>query len=257
MFDVQRFQILRKGNFGSELRYYEEIESTNPVALELARNRATEGTVVLADRQLQGRGRNSHGWFSPGGVNLYFTMILYPDTDRLHYLPFLVALSIARTLEQFGVSCDLKWPNDVLVQGKKISGILIQTSMEENRLQFALVGVGINLNIKAFPSDLEPIATSVLQVTGKDVDREEFFASQLLALEQLYKRSREMTWEELSAAFKSKSSFVEGCEVRITQDGKVTMGTTAGLDPMGGLILKTTTGQEVFYAGEVQSCRKN
>jgi BirA family transcriptional regulator, biotin operon repressor / biotin---[acetyl-CoA-carboxylase] ligase len=256
MFDVAKFQKFRKGNFGSRLHYFDEIDSTNRVAADLARTGAEEGAVVLADSQTKGRGRNVHTWYSPAGVNLYFTVILSPPTDRLHYLPFLVGLSIAQTLELWKIECDLKWPNDVLVNGKKVCGVLIQTSMEDNRLQFALAGIGINVNARNFPEELQPIAISLAKITNEEIDREKFLADILLELEQLYGRMASMSWEELTDQIGRRSSFLRGCAVQIEQQGEIISGITDGLDAMGGLIVRTPAGKETFYAGEILSCRK-
>lgn len=256
MFDVRKFHQLRKGDFGKRLIYFDEIDSTNRIASELARSDATEGTVILADSQTQGRGRNTHTWYSPAGVNLYFTVVLFPPAERLHYLPYVAGLSIAQALDQLEIDCDLKWPNDVLINGKKAGGVLIQTSIEQNRLQFALLGIGINVNATTFPEELKPIAISIGQVLARQIDREKFFADLLFEFEQLYGRITVMIWEELTDLFSCRSSIVKGCHVQIEQQGEIKTGVTAGLDSMGGLILQTPAGKEIFYAGEILSCRK-
>jgi BirA family transcriptional regulator, biotin operon repressor / biotin---[acetyl-CoA-carboxylase] ligase len=256
MFDVNKFQALRTGQFGSELHFFDQVDSTNRVAADLARRSAAEGSVVLADHQAGGRGRESRTWYSPAGLNLYFTLVLYPPADRLHYLPFLTGLGVAQSLEAIGVSCDLKWPNDLLAQGKKIAGILIQTSVEENRLHFAIAGVGVNLNVPAFPPELEDIATSVRRITGKEVDREQMLAQILACFENLYGQLHIMKWDQLCDSVSRRSSYIQNCDVQIQQQAGLTTGRTAGLDSMGGLIVETENGREVFYAGEVSACRK-
>ncbi len=256
MFLVDQFHKARKSNLGAALTCFDRIDSTNMVADKIAREGAPEGTVILADSQSAGRGRNSRAWHSPPGLNLYFTLILRPAISRLHYLPYLSGLSIVNALLELGLTPDLKWPNDVLVQGKKICGILIQTSIEENRLQFALVGVGINVNVRAFPPDLEATATSVAECLGHLVSRELFFAGCLFELERLYERMNDMCWSEVCDLIEAHSSFLRNCRVSIEQDGRITNGVTAGLDSFGGLILQTESGQQVFHAGEIQSCRR-
>jgi BirA family transcriptional regulator, biotin operon repressor / biotin---[acetyl-CoA-carboxylase] ligase len=256
MFDLQKFQEARLGTFGHEIFYYPEIDSTSRIAAEKARENAAEGSIVFADCQTQGRGRGTHTWFSPANVNLYFTVILYPENQRIHYLPFLSGLAISLALDKLGIESDLKWPNDVLVRGKKIAGILIQTSLEENRLQYALVGIGINLNVMEFPPELKTNAVSASQILGHTLNREEFFASLLYELEKLYENRNRISWEELSGMFRKRSSYVQGCDVEVNQEGRKIAGVTAGLDSMGGLILKTLEGTETIYAGDVLSCRK-
>ena len=256
MFDVRKFHEFRRGNFGKRLIYFDEIDSTNRVASDLARSGAAEGTVILADSQTQGRGRNTHTWYSPAGVNLYFTVVLFPQAERLHYLPYVSGLSIAQALDSLEIDSDLKWPNDILVNGKKAAGVLIQTSIEENRLQFALAGIGINVNAVNFPDELQSIAISLTQVLGQEIDREKFLAEILFELEQLYGRITVMSWEELTDLLGRRSSILLGCPVQIEQQGEIKTGITAGLDPMGGLMIQTQAGKEIFYAGEIQSCRK-
>ncbi|MCI0416624.1 biotin--[acetyl-CoA-carboxylase] ligase [bacterium] len=256
MFDIQKFHSHRKGDFGKRFIYFDEIDSTNRAASDLARSGVAEGTVVLADSQTQGRGRNTHTWYSPGGVNLYFTVVLIPPVERLHYLPYVAGLSIARALDPWEFDSDLKWPNDILINGKKAGGVLIQTSLEENRLQFALVGIGINVNTRDFPDELRPIAISLAQALGKELEREKFLADLLFELEQLYGRITGMSWEEVKNLVGRRSSMLHDCPVQIEHQGEIKMGITAGLDSMGGLIVQTPAGTEIFYAGEIVSCRK-
>jgi BirA family biotin operon repressor/biotin-[acetyl-CoA-carboxylase] ligase len=256
MFDTAKFQTARKGDFGASLQIFQEIDSTNRVAADLAKKNVKEGMIIFAESQSHGRGRENHTWYSPKGENLYFTLILYPPASRLHYLPFLTGLSIVETLEECGVDCELKWPNDILVAGKKIAGILIQTSMEENRLAYAIVGIGINLNTKEFPSELQSVAISAVQIIAKNVDREKFLAALLSKIEHRYQNISDLSWEDLVEQVQQKSSFLRDCEVQIERGGSITIGTTAGLDSMGGLIVRTKLGEEVFYAGEIQACRK-
>lgn len=256
MFDTRYFHSLRSGNFGAELYYLSEVDSTNRVAGELATKGMREGTVVLAESQTAGRGRNAHSWYSPPFVNLYFTILLYPPADRLHYLPFLTSVSLAETLEIYGVQCDLKWPNDILVGRKKIAGVLIQTSVEENRLRYAIVGIGMNVNAKSFSATLDSVAISMFQIITRESNREELLATFLSKFEGHYSTMKELSWDELREMVQRRSTYIQGCEVKIEQQGRVIMGTTAGLDPMGGLVLETELGPEVFYAGEVEACRK-
>lgn len=254
MFDSRRFQEMRKGRFGETFSFLQKTESTNSVALENAKKGAGEGAVIFADCQTQGRGRGNHGWFSPEGVNIYASIVLHPLRERLHHLPFIVATALAQTLDESQIECDLKWPNDVLHRDKKLAGILIQTASEENELQFAIVGVGVNLNVEEFPEELRSIASSAFQVLGRRVDREAFLASFLWNLEQKYFASE--PWDQLMREFSKRSSYFRDCEVDVNLGERRIHGTTAGLDRSGGLIVRTSSGNEIVYAGEVSSCRK-
>src|SRR3990172_52929 len=256
MFHVAEFQQKRTGRFGSELHYFEELESTNLFAGQLAREGSGEGTVVVANSQTQGRGRSGKFWFSPPDVNLYLSLILRPHAQQLKYLPFMAALAVIRVLRTYGLKPDLKWPNDVLVKEKKICGILIQTAMEENVMQFAVVGCGINVNSSHFPQELQRTATSIAGELGYTVSRESILAFFLLEFERLYEKIDTTSWEEFCPELERNSSYLRGCEVRVEQNGQSWEGETMGLDSYGGLVVETNKGRQVFYAGEIQSCRR-
>lgn len=258
MFDVAAFQKLRKGNFGKDLFYFETLESTNLTAGELALQDAAEGTVVLANEQTGGKGRMNRSWFSPADQNLYFSLLLRPDSTRLHYLPFMAALAIANTVASLGIDADLKWPNDVLVKGKKLSGILMQTSTEKNMLRHAVLGIGINVNVRMFPPELDATATSViLELPEGSAVRESILASVLLDFERHYLAIHELVWSDFCLELESRSSYLRDCPVQVKEHDRILEGTTAGLDEFGGLILDTVDGRKIVYAGDVQSCRKN
>lgn len=256
MFDVVGFQKLRMGSFGEDLRYFETLNSTNTTAAELARQNAPEGTVVLANGQTGGKGRLERAWFSPSDLNLYFSIILRPEPSRLHYIPFLASLAVFDMLRTFGLDADLKWPNDVLADEKKVAGILMQTSAEPNTLHYAILGIGINVNILRFPPELAGTATSMTLELGTHVARESVLASMLLEFERAYETMNDLEWMALCSRFERCSSYVRGCPVRVTEHNRTLEGTTAGLDEFGGLILETVNGKNIVYAGDVESCRK-
>lgn len=256
MFDVVDFQRRRRGKLGEELYCFERLESTNLTAEKLARNGIAEGTLVIAGTQTAGRGRKGRVWHSPPGVNLYCSLILRPRAQDLVYLPFLAGLAVVRSLKSFGLETDLKWPNDVLVNGKKICGVLIHTSMEENVLRFAVIGCGININETAFPAELETVATSILLETGASVSREAVLASFLLEFEKMYETVHDLDWRDFCRLLEQHSTMLRGCAVQIDQKDTIIEGTTQGLDAYGGLIVETKTGPRAVYAGEITACRK-
>jgi BirA family biotin operon repressor/biotin-[acetyl-CoA-carboxylase] ligase len=257
MFNIEDFQKSRQGTFGKELHHFAQLDSTNRVAEELARKGSAEGVLVVTDEQTTGRGRKGNAWYSPPDENLYFTLILRPFEARLHHVPFIAGLAIVRMLSRISIEAELKWPNDVLAGGKKISGLLIQTSIEQNRLQYALLGCGLNVNTHSFPGQLMEKATSIRILKGDGVLREHVLASLLFEFEQLYGRIQEMSWSDLCRQVESASSMVRNCEVVVQENGKTYQGITHGLDPFGGLIVQLPEGRRIFYAGDIQSCRKN
>jgi len=140
VFDVQDFEKRRRRNFGKPLYYFETVRSTNSLAEELAREGASEGTLVIANEQTEGKGRKANSWYSPPDCNLYFSLILRPDATRLTYVPFLAGLAVVHAAKSHGLSADLKWPNDVLINEKKVCGILVQTVSDEKRSEERRVG---------------------------------------------------------------------------------------------------------------------
>lgn len=256
MFRVTEFGKIRAGNFGTPFFYYEQCDSTNVIAEKLARQDCPEGTIVLANEQTAGKGRKGNEWFSPPDKNLYFSIILRPEMDRLKYIPYIACLSVIRAVLESGIYGDLKWPNDVVVNERKLCGFLVQTAIEEQELQFAVVGCGINVNTTEFPESLRSIATSVALETGRAEDRERLLASVLLELEKLYEKIKTAEWEEFAREVEEASSYIRDCPVKVIQDGRTIEGTTQGLDALGGLKLLTAKGEETVYAGEVLSCRR-
>ena len=249
MFNVAEFHHHRESNLGSEFYYFDSLESTNKTAGQFE----IEGTVVLANQQTGGKGRKGNPWHSPADVNLYFSLVMRPELSRLHHLPFISALAVAKILEDQGLQPDIKWPNDILVSGKKVCGILIETAVEQTKVSSAIVGFGINVNATQFPEELQSTAGSILQLKGSTVSRELLLASLLQHFEKL----NGLGWDDLVSQMEQKSSYTRNCLVTITSpDGVVTAGTTAGLDSFGGLILETASGRKTFHAGEVQECRR-
>lgn len=255
MFNVHDFEKRRKGTFGKPLYYFETLGSTNSFAEDLAKEGASEGTLVLANEQTEGKGRKANSWYSPPDCNLYFSLVLRPDPSRLTYVPFLAGLAVVHAVKNHGLEGDLKWPNDVLINEKKVCGILVQTVSDQTPLAYAILGCGINVN-SSFPPELQETATSIAIENGRSVAREPILADFLLEFERRYERIDRMPWSVLCRELESTSSYLRGCEVEVRESGGTVRGITEGLDGFGGLILRTEEGSRVFYAGEIQSCRK-
>lgn len=255
-FDVPEFQHMLRSSLGSELYYYNEVDSTNRVAENLARQTFGEGVTIIADSQTAGRGRSNNQWFSPISESIYCTLLLKPNASYLHRIPFVAGLAIAKTLAALGLRIDLKWPNDLLVGDRKIGGILIQSAMESATVKYAVLGFGINVNSRSFPADLNETATSVAIEIGEPSDRESILAGVLMNFEKLYSEITKISWDDFSKEIEKRSTFIRDCEVRIENHEGITEGTTAGLDIYGGLIVNTPDGARVFYSGEVKACRK-
>jgi BirA family biotin operon repressor/biotin-[acetyl-CoA-carboxylase] ligase len=163
---------------GRAWRALDECGSTNDEAAAWARAGAPAGAVVTAETQTRGRGQQGRAWHSPPGASLYLSVVLRPPLApvKLPPLTLAVGVALAETAALFGVTPSLKWPNDLLLDGKKAAGILSESACQGGRLEHVIVGIGVNLNVAEFPPELAEIATSLGRVRGAAVDRAEFVA---------------------------------------------------------------------------------
>ncbi|OGW56239.1 MAG: biotin--[acetyl-CoA-carboxylase] ligase, partial [Nitrospirae bacterium RBG_16_43_8] len=165
-FSVEELKIIVKGNFGKEIFFHESLDSTNTLAMELAEKGVSHGTVVIADRQLKGKGRLGRTWFSPPKGNIYMSVIVRPEIEPKDatLLTIMSAISCARAIRNStGIEVKIKWPNDLMVYERKLGGILTEMKSDQDRIVFAVIGIGINVNssLDEFPSDVRAVAASV------------------------------------------------------------------------------------------------
>lgn len=221
--------------------------STNGDAFRLAEQGAVEGTVVLADTQSHGKGRMGRVWASPAGVNLYCSVVLRPGgvPNEAPQLTFLSAVAVARAIEQVcGLRPEIKWPNDVLIEGKKIAGLLNEMSAETDGINFVILGIGVNLNMttEQFPDDLRHPATSLLLETGRLVGRATFAASMLNELDRLYADYAAYGFGPVREEWQCRCN-AYGRGLEISDGGSVCCrGTFAGIDDSGALLVRGEDG---------------
>lgn len=216
------------------IHYFREIGSTMDAARKLAQGGVEQGTVVVAESQSRGRGRLSKEWLSPKG-GIYFTVILRPKISPV-YAPrinLMASVAVATTIRRlFGLKAELKWPNDVLIEGKKVCGILAEMNAEVDAVNFINLGIGINANTSV--SQHEEKASSLKEQLGKEVSRREFFRSVLTELEKqqalLTKADLLEEWRRLSATLSR--------DVRIVAPGEEIIGQAIDIDSSGALIIK-------------------
>ncbi len=236
---------------GRNLLYLTQTASTQNVARVEAQQDAPEGTTVLAEEQTGGRGRLGRPWISPAGKNLYLTLVMRPPVKHLRVLSIVAPLAIAEALEgAAGLTCRIKWPNDVLVGGRKIAGMLIETDLAGEAVRYALVGMGVNVNfdVEAAP-EIADIATSVRRELGRDGSREEVLAALLNAFEARYTDA-----QKGDAAFRAWRSRLEtlGRRVRATLGERVEEGVAEDVDAQGSLLIRREDGSLVTVeAGDV------
>jgi BirA family biotin operon repressor/biotin-[acetyl-CoA-carboxylase] ligase len=245
---------LRTERFGRTLHLYDQIESTNTTALALAEQGEPEGTVILADSQTQGRGRMGRRWISPPDVNLYLSIILRPDGDPqpVGLWSLAAAVAVARTIEQTTtLPARLKWPNDILVRNKKVSGLLLESAIQNGRLKHLVLGIGLNVNLdcRLLPESLRASVSSLREERGREVDRIELLQRLLEQLENQYRSFRTEPPQKVLEAYTALSETL-GQTVTVQAPDREWTGTVMGLTPEGALILRKNNQAEVTLRSE-------
>src|SRR4030043_460260 len=220
------------------IHYFRQIGSTMDAARELAKKGAPEGTIVIAEAQTRGRGRLSRQWLSPEG-GIYFTLALRPKISPA-YAPrinLMASVAVAASIRKlFGLKAELKWPNDVLIEGKKVCGILAEMDAEMDVINFVNVGIGVNANTSV--AQFQKTATSLKDILGKEISRKEFLRALLTEIERretlLMESALLDEWKKLSATLHKK--------VRIVSLGEEVIGQAVDIDAPGALIVKGTDG---------------
>lgn len=251
--------LLNTHDVGQALHWYEEVGSTNDVAKELADEGALHGEVVIAERQSAGRGRRGRSWSSPPRKNLYLSVVLRPDLPpaRAPEVTLLAAVAVCQAVRRAGVaSAAIKWPNDVLASGRKLAGVLTEMAAEVERVQWLVVGIGVNVNAAAgdFPDELRELATSLLIERGDPVPRALFAAALLTALEEWLDRHAAEGFAPVRAAWREMSDTL-GREVRVRVGSADLVGLAEDVDETGALLVRTASGLERVVAGDVEMLR--
>lgn len=237
------------------IRYYEEIDSTNEELHRLALDGEEHGMVVSAKRQTAGKGRRGREWESSEEDNIYMSVLLRPKfaTNQAPMLTLVMAYSVALVLEQYGFDrVQIKWPNDLILSGKKVCGILTEMHLREMEIDHVIVGVGINVNQKNFPEELVDKATSLFLECGKPVKKEKMVSEITDTFMKLYERFAEIgDLSFLQEAYNQRLVNREK-EVRVLEPDHAYTGYALGIDPFGELVVRLQDGTtKTVYAGEV------
>ncbi|MEF2606243.1 MAG: biotin--[acetyl-CoA-carboxylase] ligase [Schaedlerella sp.] len=240
---------------GQEIVCFTETDSTNVRARKLGENGAAHGTLVVAEQQTAGRGRRGRGWESPAGSSIYMSLLLRPEflPNKAPMLTIVMAYSVATALrEQTGLDFRIKWPNDIVLNGKKVVGILTEMSTEIEYINHVVIGVGINVNTEAFPEEICATATSIRRESGKTWRRAELIAAILRQFEVQYERF--VKEEDLAYLREAYDAILVNCnrEVRILGEKDGYRAVALGIDDQGELLVRKEDGTVTsVYAGEV------
>ncbi|MDO4475884.1 MAG: biotin--[acetyl-CoA-carboxylase] ligase [Lachnospiraceae bacterium] len=240
---------------GHPTYYFPTIGSTNQYAKQIAEEGAPEGALVIADEQTAGRGRRGHTWATPPGTAIAMTLVLRPTLplDRIAMVTPVIGLAAADACRELcSDQVSIKWPNDVVIGGKKISGILTEMSAEMNAVHYVVIGIGINVNVEEFPEELREIGTSLRIETGREHNRAQLIAKIMEYFEKYYACLQET--KDLSGLREHYNELLvnRGREVRVLDPNGEFTGVAEGINDLGELLVRREDGELVnVYAGEV------
>ena len=244
---------------GREIRSYPELASTNTLAMELAQKGAVDGAVVISETQSSGRGRLGRSWLSPRG-NLYLSAVLRPavPTHKAPLITLMGAVAVASSIrKQLGLPAGIKWPNDIMISGKKVSGLLTEMSAEPDRIRHIVLGIGVNVNmdLKELPPAVRTLSTTLAVEAGRTVDRTRFLRDLLIELDHWYacfvNRETDVlrAWETLNVTL--------GRRVAVSGAGTTLEGAASGIDAEGRLVLLLDDGTSRHVAaGDVTMLKR-
>lgn len=240
---------------GRNIYYFDSLDSTNTKAKEMAMDEE-EGTVVVAEEQIKGKGRLGRDWVSPKGKGIWMSIILKPNMlpSEVAKLTLIGAAAVNKALEEMGIISYIKWPNDIVIQGKKVCGILTEMSCELNIINYVIMGIGINVNLlkEDFSQELVDKATSLKEITGRDLDRKRLLASVLNYFENLYLPFKQRGDISATIDISREKSLLIGKEIRILRGNDEKIGRALDIDEQGGLIIEYKDGtREHIFSGEV------
>lgn len=254
MFNIEAFDIKLNTEFiGRNFIYADEVVSTNTLLLDKKNNYNSNGTVLLAEKQTKGRGRKDRVWYSAPESNLTFSILLTKDRllfNSINFLNFAASLSVATAIENlYQLKTSLKWPNDVLINSKKTSGILIESISQGSKIERVVIGIGVNVNQNSFQGTFNYPPTSIRNELGHNVDREKLMAEILNNFETLIEKIK-VDKKELLKDWKLRCDMI-GEKISILENDKEMFGIFDDIDDEGFLLLKTKDKIEKIHFGDI------
>ncbi|MCR5743833.1 MAG: biotin--[acetyl-CoA-carboxylase] ligase [Lachnospiraceae bacterium] len=246
--------MLTTERFGRKLDVLDEVDSTNNYCKKMAEEGAVEGYTVATMKQVAGRGRRGRVWETPDDTNIAFSLLLRPELvpNDASMITLLAALSVVSAVEELtGKTAQIKWPNDVIIGGRKVCGILTELSLELSAINYVVVGIGINVTNETMPEDIKDHASSILMETGVRVDKSELLGRILIHFEKYYDRF--LVDKDLSGFKEMYENHLVNMNktVRIIEGGMERTGVALGISERGALVVKFDTGVEQITGGEV------
>ncbi|RBW70254.1 biotin--[acetyl-CoA-carboxylase] ligase [Bacillus taeanensis] len=241
---------------GQNIVYHESVSSTQTIAHQLAHEGAEEGTLVAADEQGKGKGRLGRDWHSPKGTGVWMSLILRPKIppQQAPQLTLLAAVAVVKGIkEAVGLDCEIKWPNDILIHGKKVVGILTELQAEADRIQSVIIGIGINVNVKEFPEELQNKATSLLiEKSGKEINRAALMQRILEQTERIYKQYLKEGFPIIKLLWESYAVSL-GKEIKATTINGSFEGYAKGITEEGVLLIEDKEGEiHQIYSADIE-----
>jgi BirA family transcriptional regulator, biotin operon repressor / biotin---[acetyl-CoA-carboxylase] ligase len=238
---------------GKKFFVFDKIDSTNACARTLGDAGTAEGAVVVADYQTNGRGRLGRAWIAEPGESLLLSVLLRPRISIANagLLTLFASVGIARAIErQIEEPVECKWPNDLLVHGKKFCGILLENLFQQTEVSYAVIGAGINVNQKEFPVEITPRGTSLAIETGRTFDRKKLLQAVLSEMDSLYPPVQQGDFDGIVPEWIKRCTMF-GKPVTVKQDDQSVSGIARRLNHDAGLVIETDTGLQTVYAGDV------
>lgn len=241
---------------GLNMEYYPSVDSTNRVAKALAYHGAEEGTIVVAEEQTGGKGRLDRTFYSPRVKGIWFSVILRPKIlpKEAPKCTLMAAVAVAEAMNHFNLKAEIKWPNDIMFDGRKLVGILTEMTGEIGKITYLVIGVGINVNIRReeFPEELQGVATSLLEMSGEELSRVELFRAVLEEFDKIYIEVKAAGFDRVIERWK-KYNVTLGKQIQVISagDGETFTGKAVDLNADGALVVETAQGRQTVYAGDV------
>lgn len=236
------------------LLVFEEVDSTNEEAKRLAAKENCHGTLVIAEKQTGGKGRRGRNWESPAGSGIWMTLVIQDDIlpERASMLTLVAAMAVREGIENAaGLSCEIKWPNDIVSDGKKVCGILTEMSAEEGYVHYIAIGIGINCNMESFPTEIAATASSIKLITGRAVHRADVVGCVMQAFFRYYDRFK--VTHDMRLLKEEYDSYLinRGRGVLVLDSSGEYKANGIGLADDGALVIETEGERKSIYSGEV------